>query len=233
MPRHARTVVPGFPHHITQRGNRRDLVFFSNDDRRAYLAWLRGYAALHGVEVLAYCLMPNHVHLVAVPRTEDGLHRMMRPLHMRYAQVINRLHGWAGHLWQGRFFSSVLDNDYFLAAVRYVERNPVRAGIVPRAEEYAWSSAAARCGLRLDPLLAAESPWTRRLREEIRDWPTWLGEDDEQRANRIRLHSNMGLPCGSDKFIDSLERLTGRDLRFRPQGRSPEPSVPSRGLRPL
>ena len=232
MPRRARTVVPGYPHHVTQRGNRREPVFFSDRDRRTYLGWLREYADKFGVEILAYCLMPNHVHLVAIPGTKDGLHRTMRPLHMRYAQEVNRPRGWVGHLWQGRYFSSVLDSDYFLAAVRYVERNPVRAAMVSRAEDYAWSSAAAHCGLRPDPLLAAESSWSRAL-SEIRDWASFLADDDTERANRIRLHSVMGLPCGSDAFIGSLERLTGRNQRFRPQGRSPEPPSPLEGSVPF
>src|ERR1051325_348468 len=124
MPRLPRLVVPHVPHHVTQRGNRREQVFFSHDDRKAYLAWLRQYAAKWRVDLLAYCLMPNHVHLVAVPSTADGLHRMMKPVDMRYAQRINRMQDWTGHLWQGRFFSSPLDEPHTWAAVRYVERNP-------------------------------------------------------------------------------------------------------------
>ncbi|MDP1605464.1 MAG: transposase [Rhodocyclaceae bacterium] len=126
MPRLSRTVFAGIPHHITQRGNRREDIFFVDEDREAYLTWLREYCELHEVEILAYCLMTNHIHLVAVPARDDGLQRVFKPLHMRYAQRINRAHGWKGHLWQGRFFSSPLDDAYLWAAVRYVERNPVR-----------------------------------------------------------------------------------------------------------
>ena len=106
MPRLARSVFAQVPHHITQRGNRRDPVFFDDEDRHAYLNWLSEYASKNEVEVLAYCLMTNHIHLVAVPRTEDSLQQTLKPLHMRYAQHINRSHGWKGHLWQGRFFST-------------------------------------------------------------------------------------------------------------------------------
>ena len=128
MPRIARPVFPGIPHHITQRGNRRENVFFSDGDRAAYLSWLANYCAKFAVRVLAYCLMTNHVHIVAIPATGDALENVFRPLHTRYAQRINRSRGWSGHLWQGRYFSSALDESYLWAAIRYVERNPVRGG---------------------------------------------------------------------------------------------------------
>jgi len=150
MPRVARTVFADLPHHITQRGNRRETVFFNDEDRICYLSWLKEYSDKHNIEILAYCLMTNHVHLVVVPFTEESLQRVLRPLHMRYAQRINREHGWDGHLWQGRFFSCPLDEIYMWAAVRYVERNPVRAGLVRRAEDYDWSSAAGHCSLKED-----------------------------------------------------------------------------------
>ena len=146
MPRLTRIVHAGVSHHITQRGNRREKAFFTDDDRRAYLDWLKEYAEKYEVDILAYCLMTNHIHLVAVPKTEAGLQRMLKPPPMRYAQRINRTRSWKGHLWQGRFSSSALDEAYLWAVVRYVERNPVRARIVRKAENYPWSSAAAHCG---------------------------------------------------------------------------------------
>ena len=106
MPRLSKTVFAGVPHHMTQRGNRRENVFFSEEDRSVYLGWLKTYCDKYKVEVLAYCLMTNHIHLIAVPKSEDGLQKVLKPLHMRYAQRINRNRGWKGHLWQGRFFSS-------------------------------------------------------------------------------------------------------------------------------
>lgn len=218
MPRIARTVIAGVPHHVTQRGNRREPVFFTDADRRAYLEWFGEYARKHGVDVLAYCLMTNHVHLVAVPASEDSLHKALRPLHMRYAQRINRSRGWKGHVWQGRFFSSALDEPYCRAAVRYVERNPVRAGMVAMAEDYPWSSAAAHCGLRADPLLADHSPWIRSL-EGTGNWSTWLAQgDDPPTADLLRRNADKGLPCGSERFVRKLEAATGRILHFRPQG---------------
>ncbi len=112
MPRLSRTVFAGVPHHITQPGNRRESVFFTDDDRNVYLGWLREYSAKYAVDILAYCLMTDHIHLVAVPETEEGLQRVLKPLHMRYARRINRERGWKGHLWQGRFFSSPLGVAY-------------------------------------------------------------------------------------------------------------------------
>jgi len=169
MPRLPRAVFAGVPHHITQRGNRRDDVFFSDDDRGAYLEWLHSYCEKHEVDILAYCLMRNHIHLVAVPNSEDGLQRALKPLHMRYAQRVNRLQGWKGHLWQGRFFSSPLDDAYLWAAIRYVGRNPIRVGLAERAEDYRWSSAAAHCGLRSDVVLSNKVEWRQKL-SSIEDW---------------------------------------------------------------
>jgi putative transposase len=219
MPRLARTVCARVPHHITQRGNRREKVFFTDDDRQTYLGWLKDYAEKYEVEILAYCLMSNHIHLVAVPTAEDGLQQALKPLHMRYAQRINRKRHWKGHLWQGRFFSSALDEDYLWAAVRYVERNPVRARMVRKAENYRWSSAAAHCGLRTDPVLTRKPSWCRQF-ESIGDWSAWLAEGDEpQRLEVLRRNVDKGLPCGSKKFIQKLEKMTGRALQYRPRGR--------------
>lgn len=134
IPRLARNVFPGIPHHITQRGNRREDVFFSDKDRQSCLAWLKEYSEKHSLEILAYCLMSNHIHIVAVLKTEENLQRLLKPLHIRCAQRINREKGWKGHLWQGRFFSLTLDEAYLWAAIRYVERNPVRAKMHRKAE---------------------------------------------------------------------------------------------------
>ena len=219
MPRLARVVFAGLPHHVTQRGNRRERVFFGDEDRRTYLAWLKEYCDAHGVAVLGYCLMPNHVHLVAVPAAEDGLERALKPLHMRHAQRVNRARGWHGHLWQGRFFSSPLDEEYMWAALRYVERNPVRAKMVRRAENYRWSSAGAHCGLREDPLLTTARTWRERL-SAVKDWSAWLAEGDEaEELATLRRNVDKGLPCGAESFLDRLEKLAGRPLRVRPIGR--------------
>lgn len=219
MPRLPRTVFAGLPHHVTQRGNRRESIFFADEDRLAYLSWLRQYADKHQVEVLAYCLMSNHIHLIAVPAADDGLQRMLKPLHMRYAQRVNRQQGWSGHLWQGRFFSSPLDDAYLWTAMRYVECNPVRAGMVQLAEEYRWSSAAAHCTNRADGVLNPESNWGKKL-AAVANWSGWLQmADDAEKLNLLRQNADKGLPCGAADFVENLEIKAGRPLVGRPQGR--------------
>lgn len=233
MPRLSRTVFAGVPHHITQRGNRREDIFFVDEDREAYLTWLQEYCEKFEVEILAYCLMTNHVHLVAVPATDDGLQRVLKPLHMRYAQRINRAKDWKGHLWQGRFFSSPLDEAYLWAAVRYVERNPVRAGMVSHAEDYRWSSAAAHCGNHLDGLLNLESGWGRQF-SKMENWSAWLSEGGEsEEVQVLRRNVEMGLPCGSADFVRKMggagwartgissPRPTQKDWRWRIKGSVP------------
>lgn len=219
MPRLSRTVFAGIPHHITQRGNRREDIFFTVEDREAYLVWLRDYCETFEVEILAYCLMTNHIHLVAVPASDDGLQRVLKPLHMRYAQRINRAQGWKGHLWQGRFFSSPLDDAYLWATVRYVERNPVRAGMVRHAEDYQWSSAVAHCGKKIDGLLNLKSAWSKQF-SVIEDWSAWLSEGDEaEKIQVLRRNVDKGLPCGSEDFVKKLGKQAGRLLEYRAQGR--------------
>lgn len=219
MPRLPRTVFAGLAHHVTQRGNRREAIFFDDEDRLTYLLWLREYAIKHQVEVLAYCLMSNHIHLIAVPTAADGLQLMLKPLHMRYAQRVNRRQGWSGHLWQGRYFSSPLDDAYLWTALRYVECNPVRAGMVQRAEDYRWSSAAAHCTGKSDSLLDPESSWSKRF-AAMDNWSAWLQMADEpEKLNLLRQSVGKGLPCGSADFVQNLGIEAGRPLEVRPPGR--------------
>lgn len=219
MPRQARTIFANVPHHITQRSNRREDVFYTDEDRETYLSWLKEYCLQHKVEILAYCLMTNHIHLVAVPKTETGLQSVLKPLHMRYAQRFNRQHGWKGHVWQGRYLSSALDDHYLWAAIRYVERNPVRARMIRKAERYAWSSAAAHCAGREDAVLTKKAYWRKQMKS-IGDWSAWLAEGDtEKELTLIRRNIEKGLPCGSDRFIKKLGKQVGRVLTYRPPGR--------------
>lgn len=221
MPRLARTVFAGVPHHITQRGNRREDVFYVEEDYQTYLEWLCHYSQQHQLEILAYCLMTNHIHLVAVPARESSLQQVLKPLHMRYAQRINRIRKWSGHFWQGRYFSSPMDERYMWSAIRYVECNPVRARMVRKAENYPWSSAANHCG-GVDDCVLSKNPQWKKLSEQVDDWSAWLAEgDDPSELAMIRRNIEKGLPCGSDRFIKNLERKIGRSLQFRPQGRPP------------
>ncbi len=209
MGRLARIVVPGLAHHVTQRGNRRSDVFLFEEDREHYLSLLDKYSSRYGLEILGYCLMTNHVHLVVVPQKEGSLARAIRDAHTVYALRFNKREELSGHLWQGRFYSCVVDEAHFWSALRYVETNPVRAGLVGRAEEYRWSSAATHCGLREDRILSSAAE----LRGEIGDWRSWLMQEDQVKIALIRKQTHTGRPCGSGGFIERLEALMKRALR--------------------
>jgi len=218
MARLARIVAPGMPHHITQRGNRKMEVFFTEEDRQVYLGLLRKYAARHSLAVYAYCLMTNHVHLVGVPETEVALARTLRDTHSAYASYSNSREGTSGHLWQGRFFSTVLDEPHLWAAVRYVERNPVRAGLVQEAVDYAWSSAAAHARGVADEVLSSDFPPA----GVTPGWEAWLQAEDESTSAYLRRQTHVGRPSGSESFLDGLEQLLRRQLRPLPRGRKPK-----------
>ena len=186
-------------------------------DREVYLAYLRRYSEEYGLQIWAYCLMTNHIHLVATPDQENALSFTLKALHSRYTQRQNFLHHWAGHLWQGRFFSTPLDESYFWRAMRYVERNPVRAGLVERAEDYRWSSAAAHCGL-VNTTLLEPLPAENIISSE--GWSGWLaGEDVADDLLLLRAATASGRPCGSQEFVEELETLLGRYLQAKPRGR--------------
>ena len=143
MARIARVVVPGLPHHVTQRGNRREPVFFRAEDYQLYRRLIATAARRAGAEIWAYCLMPNHVHLIVTPADRNGLRRTFGEAHRRYTGAINARFGWTGHLFQGRFGAVVMDEPHLLAAARYIALNPVVAGLVRHAGDWPWSSARA------------------------------------------------------------------------------------------
>jgi putative transposase len=219
MPRVARIVVAGCPHHVTQRGNNRQDVFFVDDDRRAYLEILREQCDRFRLRVDAYCLMTNHVHLVATPATEDALAKAVGRTHFRYAQHVNRRHRRSGHLWQNRFFSCPLDDEQFWTAAAYVERNPVRAKLVRVAWRYPWSSAAAHVGAADATGLLNLAAWAKRL-SGAGDWRDSLGEaGDAEAVGKLRRWTMTGRPLGGDRFVRKLEAALGRRLRALPIGR--------------
>lgn len=186
-------------------------------DLEAHRALLHAYARRHGLEVFAYCLMPNHVHLVLIPASAEGMHRALQAVFSQYAQRINRIRAISGHLWQGRYHSCALDTRHFLNAIRYTEQNPVKAGMVTRAEDYVWSSAAARCGLRFDPLI--EPRESSSLLAGIANWSDWLARGvPDDCAARFQRHECRNLPCGSDQFVAELEKSSGCELRLRTRG---------------
>ena len=213
MARVARVVAPGYPHHVTQRGNRRQQTFFSDDDYRAYVRLMAEWCGKCGNAVWAYCLLPNHAHLVVVPQTADALRLGIGEAHRRYSRRINFREGWRGHLWQSRFASYVMDEPHLLAAVRYVELNPVRAGLVQRAEDWPWSSAAAHLAGRDDTLVTG-GPMRERVTTFVRDWHAYLAlETPEETVARLHLHERTGRPLGNEGFVGKLETLLGLPLR--------------------
>ena len=218
MPRVARIVIPGAPHHITQRGNNGQDVFFVDDDHRAYLRLLGERSVAYGVKVLGYCLMTNHVHVVVVPPSEEALAKAVGRTHFLYTQYINRLHGRTGHLWQNRFYSCAMDEPHLWATLSYVERNPVRARMVRVPWRYPWSSAAAHTGGPDDSGLLDLRTWRR-------DWTPgrWKKElqrrEDDAKATVIRRSVHTGRPLATDRFLSRLEAKLGRRLRPAPVGR--------------
>jgi putative transposase len=214
MARMARVVVPDIPHHITQRGNRRQRVFFSDRDYRHYRLLISRHCKKANVAVWAYCLMPNHVHLVLLPRSIDGLHRSLAEAHRRYTRYVNFREGWRGYLWQGRFASFPMDESHLIAAVRYIELNPVRAGLCTRPGSWKWSSARAHLDGRDDELVSV-APMLNR----VDDWSEYLTENPSpQDTEVLKLHERTGRPLGSDSFLRRLESLTGRRLRRQKPG---------------
>jgi putative transposase len=212
----ARAVVPGIPHHVTQRGDRREPVFLAKSDFRRYLNLLRDYSGPRGLGIAAYCLMPNHVHLVVLPKDEDSLASVLKPVHARYAQYVNWAHGMTGRRWQGRYFSCPTDGVHTAAAIRYIETNPVRGKLVERAEQYRWSSAAAHAGLRRDDVLSLDA----HEYADVEDWLTWLrGQEDDEATGSLRLHTRTGRPLGDGSFVAAVEEKIGRVLRPKPAGR--------------
>jgi putative transposase len=205
----ARVVVPGYPHHVTQRGNRRQQTFFCEEDYRAYLDLMSEWCSRHGVDIWAYCLMTNHVHLIAVPASTRALALAIGEAHRRYTRRINFREGWRGHLWQGRFASYVLGETHLVAAARYIEMNPVRARTVTEPALYPWSSAAAHIAGRNDYLVNVAP-----LLSMIGDWAAFLWQEPSEReAQSFRLHERTGKPLGSDEFIAYLEKMIARRLR--------------------
>jgi len=215
MARIARVVAEHYPHHITQRGNRRQDTFFCDDDYRYYIRLMAEWCDKCGVTIWAYCLMHNHVHLVAVPESEGGLRRAIGEAHRRYTRHINFREQWRGHLWQGRFASFLMDEKYLLTATRYIELNPVRAGLVSIPEEYPWSSAKAHMKGRNDDLVKVQP-----LLRMVDDWRQFLsGDVSDEEYELLQRHERTGRPLGSTSFIERLENKLSRILTPQKGGR--------------
>jgi putative transposase len=223
MARLARVVVPGVPHHVTQRGNGRARTFFGDEDYALYRDLLAASCRAAEVEIWAWVLMPNHVHLILTPQDPDGLRRALAPVHRRYAGHIHARQKRSGHFWQGRFGAVAMDEPHLAAALRYVTHNPVRARLVERAQDWPWSSARAHLRRRDDKVTS--------LGPVLDRFPRFADllerEPDPSLYERLRQAESIGRPLGDEAFLGRLERLTRRLLK--PGKRGPKPAHPEGG----
>lgn len=230
MGREARVVAEGVPHHITQRGNNRQDVFLLDEDRRFYIDTLRAKSSQDGLAVLGYCLMTNHVHLVAIPERETSLAKALGATHGRYAMRFNRRYRRSGHLWQSRFYSCPLGPTHLVAALAYVDLNPVRAGLVGAARQHPWSSAAAHVSGEDQHGLIDPWEWS-----ELRlngDWQERLqAEAAGSRDAALRRATYSGIPFGEAQFMAEMEKRFGRRLRPLPSGPAPKAHSAAAGSR--
>ena len=219
MARLPRVVITDVAHHVTQRGNARQVILGEDPDRVAYLELLRHYSELYRLAVLGYCLMSNHVHLIVIPRTPEALWQTLKQTHGRYASYWNARASSSGHVWQGRFYSCPLDDAHLWAALRYVELNPVRAGMVSAAEQWRWSSAAAHCAPDASDQMLDMERWQKRW--TVAEWNEYLtATESAADAGALRQCTHTGRPLGTSEFVAHLEQMTLRPL------------VPQKGGRP-
>ena len=211
------------PHHVTQRGNGRRVIFETDNDRMVYLGLLQQHTKQQRLAILGYCLMPNHVHLIAVPEREGSLRRALRNAHGRYAAYLNAREASSGHVWQGRYYSCPMDDDRLWTALRYVERNPVRAGMVRDAAEFRWSSARSHLGGGWDGWIDL-APWSERW--TLEEWREFLSATEfERESEAIRRNTHSGRPLGSARFVERLETALARPLMARRGGRPKKKSA--------
>ena len=210
MPRIARAVAAHYPHHVTQRGNNRADVFYDNEDRTYYLKTLKNYCQQWRVTIWAYCLMNIHVHLLAVPASEESLARCIGRTNLLYTQYANRKYKRSGRLWQNRFFSTIVEDDpYVWAVVRYIELNPVKAQQVKKPADYPWSSCRANSSGKGDELVSGHDWLDDSSR---RGYRKFLQQIDAEIEHKIRVATSTGRPLGGEAFIKKLERKLSRRL---------------------
>ena len=215
MPRRARISLPGIPWHIIQRGNNRSVCFHAEDDYQFYLHYLQEFADRFGCRLHAYVLMTNHVHLLLTPEEEDSAALMMKHLGQRYVQYVNRTYGRSGTLWEGRFRSCLTQSDdYVLACHRYIELNPVRAGMVLRPQDYRWSSYHANGLGRANALLTPHAEYLRLGREATARRAAYRAlfraHVDEALTDEIRDATNGNFVLGDERFQAQIAQVLGR-----------------------
>jgi len=207
-------------HHITHRGNARRTIFESDSDRLVYLSLLQNAARGYRLGLLGYCLMPNHVHLIVVPHQPDSMAKAIRQAHGRYAAYFNTRRQITGHLWQGRYYSCPMDDRHLWTALRYVERNPVRAGLCESPGGYPWSSARLHfTETRADGLLDLDAWRGRWTADDWREFVTCGSQSDRVTADEIRRATAVGRPLGPEAFVRSVEAGLGRSLTAGRGGR--------------
>jgi putative transposase len=217
MPRIARVVAPGYPHHITQRGTNRTGIFLEDNDRTLFLLTLNQWSQRTGIRVWAYCLMDNHFHLLLEPLNAEGLGRCLHGTTFQYAQYFNRKYNRTGRLWENRYFSCPVDKDEYLwSVVRYIERNPIRAKMTTRVEDWKWSSACSHINGIPDRTINLFDWLDRSERSGYTSFVSEDGKDDH-----IRKATSTGRPLGSSIFLETLERQLGRSLKPNKRGRPP------------
>jgi len=219
MPRIARIVAAGYPHHITQRGNYRQKIFSDDTDRNKYLSLLKEESKRYHLIILVYCLMSNHVHFMVIPQREDSLGKAFKYTNMKYSQYYNKKMKVSGHLFQNRFFSCVLDEQYMIACARYIERNPVRANLVEKPCLWAYSSAKIHCGINTYDSLGVNRIFDY-MEQKPKTWKEWINKpDDPEEARGIREKTRTGRPLGTNDFIERLEGQLKRFFNLKPKGR--------------
>lgn len=227
MARLPRVVIADVAHHVTQRGNARQVIFVDDADRLVYLELLREHCQLCPVSLLGYCLMSNHVHLLAVPHSSEALAQSLKQAHGRYASYWNACQSSSGHVWQGRFYSCPLDESHLWKALRYVELNPVRAGMVSAPEVWKWSSAGAHCGFAEPDQVLEMDRWSKRW--TVPEWRAFLSvAETSDDLIALRQFTHTGRPLGSAEFVAALEEQTHRTLAPRKPGRPRQTSTDSR-----
>ena len=209
MPRPARLIVPGLPFHLTHRGNNKQKLFYSDEDRRKYLFWFQEASQEWGMRVLSFCLMDNHVHFVALPDRLDSFAKVINVVHRRYAIYLNQKNGATGHLWEGRYYSCLLDQRHLMMALRYVECNPVRAGLVLKPWDWVWSSAREHIGkgkgyISLEDMRALIA---------VPSWKEFICQVEREEDLKELRKQTMSLKAWADlDFKESIEKKYGVQL---------------------
>jgi len=216
MPRQARIVLPGYLHHVTQRGNYRQNIFNDDIDRITYLKLLEHYGAKYGVSLYAFCLMDNHLHLIVSPSDPGGLGKAFCRIQQRYSIYFHKRVSRRGHLWQERFYSCLLFGAHIARAIRYIEKNPVRARMVEKPWDYRWSSARAHLGTKYKIITLAD------VKEivNVESWREFLEEDEkDEDIDKLRKSTLKGGVFGPVEFVKKLEEKLGRSILKKTQGR--------------